>query len=135
VSVLWDYALQLLGATGLLGAALAAFLWVPVPFKRPALFACLGLAVGILVYNAGYRQMQSRCEEATARFQVEVANRDKLAALKAKQLEDALKAATQKHAEEIDQKVSEYEKLLAARKEGDTCRLSPDDVDRLRSLD
>lgn len=132
--VAWDYALQLLGATGLLGASLAAFLWVPAPFKRSAVFACVGLALGILAYNAGYRQMQTRCEEATARFQMEVANRDKLSALKAQRLEDELKAATQKHAEEIDRKITEYEKLLADRKDAGVCHLSPDDVDRMRTI-
>lgn len=129
--VMFDYGLQALSLVGLLGGSLAAFLWVPYPFKRYVLAALLGASVALLAYNAGYRAMKARCDQATAAYQAAINAKDASIGEAARTHEKALSEQADRHAADVDQKVLDFEKQPQA---AGSCKLSPRDADRLRDI-
>ena len=116
---------------GLLGGSLAAFLYVPVPFKRWTVYACVGAALWLLAYNAGYRSMYTKCAEASAAYQARIVKRDLEIVNNAAAHERELAEARQAAEGTLQEKVAQYEKQLKSRS---GCSLTGPDADRLRDI-
>lgn len=93
---------------------------------------CAGLIIG--AYAKGYSNASAKCHDAALRAQIAGLERDMAAWKVADEVEQDQMAHLEKHHEELEAMVSEYEKELAARPPSNNCALSSDDVKRLRGI-
>lgn len=119
-------------SVALIVAAGFAYFRLPL-FGKEAAIGLVAAAVGLAAYSKGYGDRGDLDKSAALRAQIELLNKD-LEISKAAAT-DAFNRATEldKQQSDANQKVQDYERELASRKD-DTCGINDDDLRRLRGI-
>jgi ABC-type sulfate transport system permease component len=112
------------------GCAVAAFLYLPAPFKTPVVGLLLIVLVGDVGYTAGLSKGVSQAHQASIVYQAQLDHRDLAIGVAQQKLADALTAQQEAHSE-TDAKVSTYEATLGTSR---ACPLSDGDRERLLDI-
>src|SRR5690606_13093448 len=84
-------------------------------------------------WTRGYQRADSACEAAALRSRIEAMEADMRIAKDAEKLAQQYAAELGEQAKALEERVKDYEHELATRADAGACRLTPADIQRLRS--